>query len=131
MAHSTKEQLINLRQACLELAKGFERAADSVDDEELVITLHEASYALIEVRRATETLTQSLQSKNIQSIKQKLADCVESPDDSIVSVTLGELRALASVAPCEIARVTAHEPCIMMGCTREYGHDGDHEYLTA
>jgi len=67
----------------------------------------------------------------MQSIKQKLADCASSPDDSIVSVTLGELRALAGASPREIARVTAHDPCVMVGCIHDYGHDGAHEYLNS
>jgi len=67
----------------------------------------------------------------MQSIKQKLADCANSPDESIVSVTLGELRALAGVSSHEIARVVAHDPCIMMGCVHEYGHEGAHEYLNS
>ena len=66
MAHSANEQLANLQRACLELSRGFERAAESDNDEELVITLHEASYALVEVHRATDTLTQSLQAKEMR-----------------------------------------------------------------
>jgi hypothetical protein len=28
----------------------------------------------------------------------------------------------------EIARVTAHDPCIVLGCSHEYGHTGQHDH---
>lgn len=37
----------------------------------------------------------------------------------------------APVSTREIARVTSHDPCIMSGCTHEYGHEGAHEYLNS
>ena len=41
----------------------------------------------------------------MQSIKEKLEACAESPDDSIVSVSLGELRALTTHRPATKERL--------------------------
>lgn len=32
----------------------------------------------------------------------------------------------SETVPEQIARVTAHDPCIMLGCEHEYGHEGLH-----